>query len=152
MPNVRVVEADAGRWQPNQPVDCVVLSLALTMMPDWRGTIDNAVAMLRPGGRLGVVDFYISAPDPDVGLVRHGPLTRWFWPRWLGHDAVYPNPAHLALLRAHVPDHELLETRAPVPYLPGLRLPYDRFVGRVEEATAISARSCASNQTQASSS
>ena len=150
MPNVRVVEADASRWQPDQPVDCVLLSYALTMMPDWRGTIDNAIAMLRPGGRLGVVDFYVSAPDPDAGLTRHGPLSRWFWPRWLGHDGVHPDPAHLALLRARLSEHQLAETRAPVPYLPGLRLPYYRFVGRVEEDRSAAAASRPTHRTQAS--
>ncbi|ESQ15898.1 MAG TPA: class I SAM-dependent methyltransferase [Chromatiaceae bacterium] len=131
MPNVDVIEDDASRWRPSQPVDCVYLSYALTMIPDWRAAIDNAIAMLRPGGRLGVVDFYVSAARPEAGLVRHGPLTRWFWPRWFGHDGVHPNPEHLALLRARLPDHRLIETRAPVPYLPGLRMPCYRFVGRV---------------------
>ena len=131
MANVRVVEDDATRWQPDRPVDCVYLSYALTMIPDWRAAIDNAIAMLRPGGRLGIVDFYVSSARPDAGLQRHGPLTRWFWPRWFGHDGVNPNPAHLARLRERLPKHRLIEARAQVPYLPGLRVPYYCFVGRV---------------------
>jgi S-adenosylmethionine-diacylgycerolhomoserine-N-methlytransferase len=129
MANVRVIEDDATRWQPEQPVDCVYLSYALTMIPDWRAAIDNAIAMLRPGGRLGVVDFYVSAPHPAAGLARHGPLTRWFWPRWFSHDGVHPTPEHLDLLRERLPRHQLVESRAPVPYLPGLRMPYYCFVG-----------------------
>jgi S-adenosylmethionine-diacylgycerolhomoserine-N-methlytransferase len=137
MPNVRVVEDDASRWQPEQPVDCVYLSYALTMIPDWHTAIDNAIRMLRPGGRLGVVDFYVSKANPDSGLQRHGPMTRWFWPRWFGHDGVRPNPAHLALLRERLPRHRLIEARAQVPYLPGLRVPYYCFVGHagVDRAT-----------------
>ena len=132
MPNVCVVEDDATRWQPAQPVDCVYLSYALTMIPDWPAAIDNAVAMLRPGGRLGVVDFYVSGADPDPGLQRHGPLTRWFWPRWFAHDGVHPDSAHLAELRGRLPRHRLIEARARVPYLPGLRVPYYCFVGHAE--------------------
>lgn len=86
--------------------------------------------MLRPGGTLGVVDFYVSSADPGPGLVRHGPFTRRFWPRWFAHDGVRLSPAPLAYLRALVPDHRLYERRAPVPYLPGLRVPYYIFVGR----------------------
>lgn len=138
MPNVQVIEADATCWQPQQQVDCVYLSYALTMIPDWRATLRNAIAMLRPGGRLGVVDFYVSAApvhaDADAGLVQHGALTRWFWPRWFGHDGVHLNAEHLALLRRLLPDHALIEGLASVPYLPGLRVPYYRFVGRTASA------------------
>lgn len=128
--NVRVVEADAAAWRPDAPVDCVYLSYALSMMPDWRAVLDNAVTMLRPGGTLGVVDFYISTADGGPGVVRHGAFTRHFWPRWFAHDGVRLSPAPLAYLRALVPDHRLYERRAPVPYLPGLRVPYYIFVGR----------------------
>jgi S-adenosylmethionine-diacylgycerolhomoserine-N-methlytransferase len=129
-PNVRVVEADATTWRPAEPADCVYLSYALTMIPDWQRVIDNAIAMLRPGGLLGVVDFYVGAADPAPGMVRHGAFTRYFWPRWFAHDGVHLSPAHLALLRALLPDHMLAERRASVPYLPGLRVPYYIFVGR----------------------
>jgi S-adenosylmethionine-diacylgycerolhomoserine-N-methlytransferase len=129
LPGLRVVEADAAQWRPERPVDCVYLSYALTMIPDWRATIDNAIAMLRPGGRLGVVDFYVSAPAPAPGLVRHGLLTRAFWPRWFRHDGVHLGPAHLDALRRRLPEHQLSEGQAPVPYLPGLRVPFYRFIG-----------------------
>lgn len=131
--NVRVVEADAVGYRPDAPVDSVYFSYSLTMIPDWEGALRNALAMLKPGGTIGVVDFYVSEADPGPGLVRHGPLTRWFWPRWLGHDGVHPNPAHLRLLRSLLPEHRLEESRATVPYLPGLRVPYYCFVGRKSE-------------------
>jgi S-adenosylmethionine-diacylgycerolhomoserine-N-methlytransferase len=127
---VRVIEADATAWQPDAPADCVYFSYALTMIPDWRGTIDNALVMLRPAGTLGVVDFYVSEAKPAPGLARHGFLTRHFWPRWFAHDGVRPSPAPLAYLRARLPDHTLHERRAPVPYLPGFSVPYYIFVGR----------------------
>lgn len=129
-PQLDVVQADATRWRPPRLVDCVVFSYALTMIPDWRGALDNALAMLRPGGQLAIVDFYVSQARPADGLRRHGAWTRWFWPRWFGHDGVHPNAAHLPLLREYLPQHALVEADAAVPYLPGLRVPYYRFVGR----------------------
>lgn len=131
MANVRVVEADAVTYRPEKPVDCVYLSYSLTMIPDWEGALRNAIAMLRPGGALGVVDFYVSDADPDPGLARHGALTRGFWPRWFAHDGVHPDPAHLRLLRTLLPAHRLEESLASVPYLPGLRVPYYCFVGQI---------------------
>ena len=74
--NVEVVEADATAWQPGQPADLVLLSYALSMMPSWRGVIANARRMLAPGGRIAVVDFYVSAATPAPGLSRHGLFTR----------------------------------------------------------------------------
>jgi S-adenosylmethionine-diacylgycerolhomoserine-N-methlytransferase len=129
--NVRVVEADATAYRPSRLADLVYFSYSLTMIPDWSAALHNALAMLKPGGSLGVVDFYVSDPHPAPGLRRHGPMTRGFWPRWFAHDGVRPNPAHLGTLRQLIPDHELSEHLAPVPYLPGLRVPYYVFVGRV---------------------
>ncbi len=129
MDNVTVVEADVTDWRPDEPADVVYFSYALTMIPDWRGAIDNAIAMLRPSGRLGVVDFYVSEAAGGPGRVRHGVLTRVFWPRWFGHDGVKLDPAHLAYLIDRLPDHRLYEERAPVPYMAGLQVPHYRFVG-----------------------
>jgi S-adenosylmethionine-diacylgycerolhomoserine-N-methlytransferase len=133
LPNVRVVEADAVTYRPARPVDLVYFSYSLTMIPDWEGALRNAVSMLKPGGALGAVDFYVSEADPPAGLARHGAMTRWFWPRWFAHDGVHPDAAHLRTLRTLMPDHALSEHRAPVPYLPGMRVPYYVFVGLVPD-------------------
>jgi S-adenosylmethionine-diacylgycerolhomoserine-N-methlytransferase len=137
--NVQVVEADAVTYRPKCAVDCVYLSYSLTMIPQWRSAIDNALAMLKPGGTLGVVDFYVSNRTPGSGLPSHGAFDRFFWPRWFAHDGVYLNPDHLHRLRALLPHHELLERRAPIPYLPGLRVPYYLFVGRLPGASGTRA-------------
>jgi len=129
-PQVRMIEADATTWQPDAPVDCVYFSYSLTMIPDWRAALANALAMLKPGGLLGVVDFYTSSARPAAGLVRHNAFTRQFWPRWFGHDGVRLDPAHLALLRELLAQHQLSEHRAAVPYLPLVRVPYYVFVGQ----------------------
>jgi S-adenosylmethionine-diacylgycerolhomoserine-N-methlytransferase len=131
---VSVVEADActyrPQWAGTTAVDCVYLSYALTMIPDWRGAIDNALSLLRPGGLLGIVDFYVSSADVPPGRARHGWIARQFWPRWFGHDGVRLNADHLPeLLRRTEPLH-LEERLAPVPYLPGVRAPYYLYVGR----------------------
>ena len=128
--NVEVVEADITRYRPPKPVDCVYLSYALTMVEDWRATIANAVAMLRPGGTLGVVDFYVSSARPPPGGMRHPAWERWLWRRWFAHDGVRLDAAHLAQLVHALPVCQVLERRGKVPYLPGLTAPYYVFVGR----------------------
>lgn len=131
IPQLRAIEADATTYQPAQPVDVVILSYALTMIPDWRGAISNAIAMLKPGGVLGAVDFYVSPAARDAAdCAQHGALTRRFWPAWFAHDGVYLNAQHLPTLRRLLPDNEIFEARASVPYLPLGRVPYYRFIGR----------------------
>ncbi len=129
-PNVRVVEADAVSYRPALPVDCVYFSFALTMIPDWRAALANAVDMLRPGGQLGVVDFYVTPPPPSQRPTRDSALSRWFWRSWFAHDGVHLNAEHLPALCCLLPIHQVIEGRTPIPYLPGLRAPYFVFVNR----------------------
>jgi S-adenosylmethionine-diacylgycerolhomoserine-N-methlytransferase len=127
---VAVVEADATTYRPAAPVDCVVFSYALTMIPDWRAAVDNALGMLRPGGLLGVVDFYVAPRDAPAGWARQGGFSRRFWTRWFRHDGVHLDPRHLPYLLRHTEPIDCEQRRAGVPYLPGLRVPYYLYIGR----------------------
>jgi S-adenosylmethionine-diacylgycerolhomoserine-N-methlytransferase len=129
-PNVQAVEADATTFRPPEPADVVTFSYSLTMIPDWFAAIENALAMLRPGGLLGVVDFYVARKYPDEGGVRHGWWTRTFWPAWFALDNVFLSPDHLPFLRRRLDVLHVEERRAKVPYLPLARVPYYLFIGR----------------------
>jgi S-adenosylmethionine-diacylgycerolhomoserine-N-methlytransferase len=120
--NVRIVEADATTYVPSRPVDCVYFSYALTMIPNWRGAIDNALAMLKPGGTLGVVDFYVAT--------HHGAFTRAFWPRWFAHDGVRLDDGPMSHLSSVLVNYRLSERRASLPYVPLLRVPSYLVVGQ----------------------
>lgn len=133
-PQLHAIEADATTWRPAQAVDAVILSYALTMIPDWRAAIANALAMLGPGGVLAVVDFHVSPARSAPGAAQHDAFTRRFWPFWFRHDGVRLDAAHLPALRAALPSHAVVEARAAVPYLPLVRVPYYRFVGRKDRA------------------
>ncbi|MCS6969617.1 MAG: class I SAM-dependent methyltransferase [Planctomycetota bacterium] len=126
---VEAVEADVTRWQAPEPLDAVLMSYSLTMIPDWFAAIDNALAQLKPGGLLAVVDFYVSRPHPEPGLVRHGWWERAFWPLWFGHAGVRPQPDLLPYLRYRAQTLALVEGRGRLPWTPW-RAPYFRFLGR----------------------
>ena len=138
--NVEPVEADATTFRPptngaaQGGADVVTCSYSLTMIPDWFAAVENAAAMLRPGGQIGVVDFYVSRKHPAEGLRRHGALTRWFWPAWFSTDNVFPSADHLPLLRRHFETTHLAEHKAKVPYMPLCRVPYYTFVGTLPSA------------------
>ncbi len=126
---VVTVEADATLWQPPEPVDIVLCAYSLTMIPDWFAAIDNAYAMLRPGGRIGVVDFHVSRAHPAPGHVRHGRLARAVWPLWFGHDGVHPSADHLPYLERRFEPLHLSEHSGRLAWLPGVRVPYYQFIG-----------------------
>ena len=129
--NASAIEADATTYQPaDGKVDVVTFSYSLTMIPDWFAAIDNALAMLKPGGLIGVVDFYVSRKYPTDGLARHRWFTRTFWPVWFASDNVFPSSDHVPYLHRRFEPLHFEEKKAKVPYLPFVRTPYYTFVGR----------------------
>ena len=129
--NVEAVHADATLFRPAEGcADVVTFSYSLTMIPDWYAAIDNAAAMLRPGGTIGVTDFFVARKFPAEGRVRHAWSTRAFWPVWFASDNVFLSPDHVPYLQRRFETVRLEEHRAKVPYMPLVRVPYYTFVGR----------------------
>ncbi|HTD89116.1 MAG TPA: methyltransferase domain-containing protein [Burkholderiales bacterium] len=127
--NIRVVEADATAYRAPWPADCVYFSYSLTMIPDWVRALNNALAMLKPGGKLGIVDFYVTSADQDCARAQHSAFTRWFWTQWFHHDQVHLSENHLSALCTLTDRVHLHEGQGALPYVPLLRAPYYVFVG-----------------------
>ena len=129
--NVETVEADATVWQPPEGrLDLVTFSYSLTMIPDWFAILDHAVNLLKPGGRIGVVDFFVSRKHVETGGARHSAITRSFWPAWFATNNVMISADHVPYLHRRFEVEHYSEHRAKVPYVPLIRVPYYRFVGR----------------------
>lgn len=129
--NVTPVEADVTRFTPDRaPVDVVTFSYSLTMIPDWFAALEQAWNLLRPGGTIGVVDFYVSRKYPAEYAKRHSWLTRSFWPVWFNSDNVFPSPDHVPYLHRHFETEMFSEHAGTMPYMPGVRVPYYLYIGR----------------------
>ena len=133
--NVRTLHADATTLTlpEGERADVVTFSYSLTMIPDWFAAIDAAWRLLKPGGLIGVVDFYVARKWPEAGRVRHPWRTRHFWRTWFDADNVFPNPDHVPYLHHRFRPVAFSEHRARVPYLPFVRVPYYLFQGRKAE-------------------
>ncbi|MCA9215079.1 MAG: class I SAM-dependent methyltransferase, partial [Planctomycetales bacterium] len=129
--NVDVVQADALDFQLADDVDIVTFSYSLTMIPDWFTAIEHARTMLRPGGQIGVVDFYHSRKFPADGMKKHSWLTRTFWSLLVSRDNVFLSPDHLPFLQGRFETIYLREDMAKVPYVLWMRIPFYIFVGRL---------------------
>jgi S-adenosylmethionine-diacylgycerolhomoserine-N-methlytransferase len=129
--NVQVCQADVTTFDPpGGPVDVVTFSYSLTMIPDWFAALENAWRLLKPGGTIGIVDFYVSRKHASPPLVRHSWFKRTFWPTWFAMDNVFPSPDHVPFLQNRFGTERLEEATTKVPYIPLLRMPYYVFVGR----------------------
>lgn len=122
---------------PSGCADVVIFSYSLTMMPEWFAAIDRAAALLKPGGLVGVVDFYVSRRHA-APFAQHGPWTRTWTPWWFARSGVRLNPDHLPYLFHRFEPVSLVESASPLPFLPGVRVPTYRFVGRRNTADVSS--------------
>lgn len=88
--------ADATRFAASDfgevGFDRILISYALSMIPDWHGAIDAALSALKPGGELHVVDF-----GQQEGLP---PLFRRLLQSWLTRFHVTPRADLEAVLSA----------------------------------------------------
>jgi S-adenosylmethionine-diacylgycerolhomoserine-N-methlytransferase len=129
--NVRIVQSDVTQFiLPAGSVDLVTFSYSLTMIPDWFVAIERAWEILRPGGTIGVVDFYVTRKFPAESFTRHGWSTRLFWQNWFALDNVNLSPDHMPLLCHKFNMTRLDECRGRAPWLPFLRLPFYIFIGK----------------------
>ncbi|GHT37595.1 ubiquinone/menaquinone biosynthesis methyltransferase [Planctomycetales bacterium] len=131
--NVETAEADATTFLPKEgTVDTITFSYSLTMIPDWFAAVDHAWNLLKPGGRIGVVDFFVSRKHPSEGHIKHSWMKRSFWPVWFNCDNVFPSPDHLPYLgrKFETVFFEERLTRLPMFPNPFFRMPYYLFIGR----------------------
>ncbi len=54
--NIELVQADAAKYF-SPKVDAVLYSYSVTMIPDWRKSLQNSFEALKTGGKLVIVDF-----------------------------------------------------------------------------------------------
>ncbi|MEL6899137.1 MAG: class I SAM-dependent methyltransferase, partial [Planctomycetota bacterium] len=129
--NVTTHNEDATRFAlaPGS-ADVVTFSYSLTMIPDWFESIMLAQQMLRPGGVIGITDFYVSRKHPSDGHRKHGWLRSNFWRNWFATDNVYLNGDIPAMLHRRFEVQQFEERYGKVPYVPFVRAPYYLFIGR----------------------
>ena len=128
--NVKTCLADATEFVPTSPADIVTCSYSLTMIPDRFAAIKRAWEMLRPGGVIGVVDFYVSRKYPAQGRRRHGWFSRTMLPAWFAGDNVNLSSDHLPFLERQFETLTIHERRGKIPWAPFMTAPYYLFLGR----------------------
>lgn len=129
--NARTLHSDATQIDlPDSSLDLVTFTYSLTMIPDWFAAIEEAHRLLKPGGVLGIADFFVSRRYPAEDRTKHSYFTRNFWPFWFGHDNVNLSADHLPMLERRFVSELVEERFGKLPWIPFVRAPYYRFIGR----------------------
>lgn len=111
-------------------VDLVCCSYSLSMIENWKQALDNAFSMLKPGGKIMVIDFYVSAKNAAVNRRQHNRFTQKFWPLFFKKHGVIPSPGQLDYLTNRFKQEYVQETGLRMPYFPFIKAPYYSYIGK----------------------
>lgn len=86
--NVDLVERDAAEYTPPEPLDAVVFGFSYNTMPHHQAVLNHAWSLLRPGGRLVIMDGKLP---PGLGGRLVLPFSLWLMKRtMLGNPLLRP--------------------------------------------------------------
>jgi len=131
--NVELQQGDATTWTPRDgQVDAILFSYSLTMIPDWFAAVDRAYEALKPGGLVGVVDFYVARKYPGEKRLQQSFSTRWLWPVWFSLDNLFLSNDILPYLARKFETVSLKIRADRLPYCPFFwkKMPRFVFVGK----------------------
>jgi S-adenosylmethionine-diacylgycerolhomoserine-N-methlytransferase len=124
-PNVRTVFCDAQKFEPDEgQADVITFSYSLTMMPSWQEVVSNAFRLLKPGGWLGMVDFYLPSPPNQTAMISRSRIKRQFLKRWFAHDKIWLGSERIEFIREKFIMNTLFESSAHLPWLPIIKVPW----------------------------
>jgi len=72
--NVILIKDYAEKYELPEKVDLILFSYSLTMIPDWKSALDNAILHLKDNGKLFIVDFYVWHKSRNIFGI---------WKKWL---------------------------------------------------------------------
>jgi len=91
--NIKLIECDAATISSNtikdrlklnevKKFDSAICELGLTAIPDWEKVIDTMINLVKPGGKIVIMDWYMKAVDlrgKFINWVGNGDITKPTW-------------------------------------------------------------------------
>jgi S-adenosylmethionine-diacylgycerolhomoserine-N-methlytransferase len=85
--NIQLVDEEYGRAPVNEgQADVVLMSYSLSMIPNWQAALKCAKSELKPGGAIGIVDFWFG----ELGKLSEG-FAHWLRVNHVEIDRPYEN-------------------------------------------------------------
>lgn len=88
--NVTLIKEYAEKYNLSEKADMIIFSYSLTMIPDWKAAIDNAIDNLKEDGKIVILDFYVW--NKMKGFFD-------FWKSWLKVNHVNISDEHVNYLK-----------------------------------------------------
>jgi S-adenosylmethionine:diacylglycerol 3-amino-3-carboxypropyl transferase/ubiquinone/menaquinone biosynthesis C-methylase UbiE len=114
--NVKIVKGDAHDFVEEESYDIVLITYSLTMIPNWKLSIDNSISCLKKGGYLGVCDF--TTRKNKLKIVKK------FWEKLFSLDNVYINDEHIDYLKNKLEKVFIRYDFGGFPYIPFIKTGY----------------------------
>lgn len=76
------VYTERSRSAQDRPFDRVLITLGLTVIPNWQAAFERAWELLKPGGRMAIMDWYVPHRKwwtPVVDAIAASDITRRWW-------------------------------------------------------------------------
>ncbi|MBY0386088.1 class I SAM-dependent methyltransferase, partial [bacterium] len=127
---IHIHHQDATKFHLDKKVDLITFSYSLTMIPEWFLAIDSALQLLKPGGLIAVIDFFIPNDSQKKFSTMSAFLKNHFWPAWFSWDGVYLSKDHVPYLTNRFETLFFEEDHHQLPYLPKSEVPFYLFIGK----------------------
>jgi len=105
--NVSLIKEYAEKYTLEEKADLILFSYSLTMIPDWKAALDNAIKNLKDRGKLVILDFYVWNRYEAVFNI---------WKKWLNINHVNISDEPVKYLRGKSRDFKLLVFRGGYNY------------------------------------
>jgi S-adenosylmethionine-diacylgycerolhomoserine-N-methlytransferase len=89
-PNVSLIKEYAENYVIEEKADLILFSYSLTMIPDWKSALDNAIKNLKKNGRVVMLDFYVWNRFASMFNV---------WKNWLKVNHVNISDSHVEYIK-----------------------------------------------------
>ena len=116
-------DSNAAGLPERGTVDVITFSYAITMIPDWKGALQNAYDLLKPGGHICVCDFTVD-DSQWIGMSS-------FWRNTFATDHVFLRAEHRPYLASKFTPVYQDMGYGSFPYVPSLlKCPWYVFIGQ----------------------
>jgi len=116
--NIKIIHHDATTYKSKKKFDKIIITYSLTMIPDWKKTIDVIKNNLKDGGYVGVADF--TTKSNNIFEILNGYLFK----NMFKTDGVILNEKHISILDKEFNRVNCYIDYGGFPFIPFIKCPY----------------------------
>jgi S-adenosylmethionine-diacylgycerolhomoserine-N-methlytransferase len=116
--NIEIIHHDATTYESKEKFDKIIITYSLTMIPDWKKTIEVIKNNLKDGGYVGVADFTTKSNNIFEKL------NGYLFKNMFKTDGVILNEKHISILDKEFNRINCYIDYGGFPFIPFIKCPY----------------------------